>query len=146
MNDSLVRIMLVDDHPAVLASWKLLLENNPRYAIVAECSSGECAVSTAPRVKPDIMLLDLNMKPMDGFQVLEHLRQHEPNIKVIGMTVNNLPRYARKLVSMGARGYITKTSGIDEINNGIDQVIRGEFFVCEEVRVKMQPEDLTYLN
>lgn len=146
MNNSLVKIMLVDDHPAVLASWRLLLENNPRYTIVAECGSGECAVSTASQAMPDIMLLDLNMKPMDGFQVLEHLRQHHPAIKVIGMTVNNLPRYARKLVSMGARGYITKTSGIEEINAGIDLVIKGEFFVCEEVRVKMQPEDLTNMN
>jgi two-component system invasion response regulator UvrY len=57
-----------------------------------------------------------------------------PSVKVIGMSVNNQPKYAIKMIELGARGYLTKTSSWEEINEGIKKVYDGTIYICEEVR------------
>lgn len=132
-----IRIILVDDHKAVRKSWKALLENNPQFRVVADCDNGESAISEAVEHHPDIMLVDINMSPLNGFMVTEKVLEKVPSIKIIGLSVNNQPKYADKMISLGARGYLTKTSPLEEINNGITEVQNGNLYICEEVKRQM---------
>ena len=83
MNNPPIRIIIVDDHKLVRESWKLLLENNPRFLVVAECANGEMAIELAQQHVPDIMLVDINMSPLNGFAVTEKIVQINPSIKII---------------------------------------------------------------
>jgi two-component system, NarL family, invasion response regulator UvrY len=132
---------LVDDHKLVRQSWKMLLESNPRFQIIADFDNGESAIEEARQLVPDVMLVDINMSPINGFAVTERLMETTPTIKIIGLSVNNQPKYAVKMMQLGAKGYLTKTSSLEEINHGIIEVHKGELYICEEVRKNMPPSE-----
>lgn len=134
-----IRIMLVDDHKIVRESWKLLLQHHPQFEIVGESDNGQHAVAQAISLQPDIMLVDVNMSPLNGFNVTESVGKAAPRVKVIGLSVNNQPKYATKMLELGAKGYLTKTSPLEEINHGILEVYKGATYICTEVRNKMTP-------
>lgn len=139
MKEDLIRIMLVDDHPLVRESWKLLLENNPRFKVVADCNGAEEAFSILQEVRPDVLLVDIHMGPVDGFSVTKRVAEQLPAIKVIGLSVNNQPKFATRLLQLGARGFLTKTSTLQEINKGIIAVYEGRVYVCDEIKRNMPP-------
>lgn len=132
-----IRIILVDDHKLLLKTWRMLLSNNEIFQVVAECENGNDAIEEAERLVPDIMLIDINMKPLNGFEVTEAIMKKLPSIKIMGLSVNNQPKYASRMLELGARGYITKTSPPEEIKHGISEVHKGEIYVCDEIKMKM---------
>jgi two-component system, NarL family, invasion response regulator UvrY len=134
MSTTPIRIILADDHKLVRESWKALLENNPGFRVVADCENGVDAVQQAKQLLPDIMLVDINMSPGNGFSVTRQLTEELPSVRVIGLSVNNQPKYAVKMVELGARGYLTKTSSLEEITHGIREVHKGNIYICEEIR------------
>jgi len=141
MKEEKIRIILVDDHKLVRESWRKLLESNPRFRIIAECENGHSAIEQAQKKLPDIMLVDINMSPLNGFAVTEKIMETNPSIKIIGLSVNNEPIYASRMLNLGARGYLTKTSSFEEITQGIMEVHKGEFYICKEVRRNMPPAE-----
>lgn len=141
MSNAPIRIILVDDHKLVRESWKMLLSNNQMFEVIAECENGHVAIEQAKKLIPDIMLVDINMSPLNGFEVTERIMDKMPSIKIIGLSVNNQPKYASRMIELGAKGYLTKTSTAEEIKHGIIQVHNGELYICEEVRKNMPPSE-----
>lgn len=139
MKNEPVRIILVDDHPLVRESWKLLLESNPRFQILADFSSGAEALAQLPALKPDILLVDINMSPMDGFLVTKNAVLLQPELRIIGLSVHNQPKYATRLLQLGAKGFLTKTSSLEEITQGILAVYNGKIYICDEIKRNMPP-------
>lgn len=138
MSHPIIRIVLADDHEIVREAWRSLLETNPRFRVVADCENGELAMQQAGTLLPDILLVDLNMSPGNGFEVTKYMAENHPGVKVIGLSVSNQPKYAIRMLKLGARGYLTKTSPLDEIHSGILEVYSGKIYLCEEV-LKMLP-------
>lgn len=141
MSGETIRIVLADDHKIVREAWKTLLENNPRFTVVADCENGEMAILYARELLPDILLVDLNMTPVNGFDVTRHVSDYHPSVKVIGLTLNNQPKYAIRLLKLGARGFLTKTSPLEEIILGILEVYEGNIYICDEVKKLLPPSD-----
>ncbi len=139
MKEDPIRIILVDDHPLVRESWKLLLDNSPRFQIVADFAGGSEALAQLPLLKADILLVDINMSPMDGFAVTKQAITLLPDLKIIGLSVHNQPKYASRLLQLGAKGFLTKTSSLEEINKGIAAVYNGKIYICEEIKRNMPP-------
>jgi two-component system invasion response regulator UvrY len=139
MKNNPIRIMLVDDHKIVRESWKMLLENNPKFEIIADFNNGEEALEHIQKLAPDIMLVDINMSPMNGLQLTEKVIQLMPDVRILGLSVNNLPKYATRILELGGWGYLTKTSSLEEITHGILEVYNGRQYICEEVRKRMNP-------
>lgn len=134
-----VRIILVDDHKLIRESWKMLLENNSGFKVIADCDNGYKAFELSMDLKPDILLVDINMSPINGFTLTEKITNEIPSIKVIGLSVSNQPKYASKMIALGAKGYLTKTSSLEEIQLGIRKVNSGEIYICEEIKSKVAP-------
>jgi DNA-binding NarL/FixJ family response regulator len=134
-----IRIILVDDQKFVLDFWKRLLENNPQFTVIAQCGNAGSAIEQAQRLVPDIMLVDMNMHPVNGLKITEKLLAIMPSVKIIGLSVNNQPGYAIRLLELGGRGYFTKTSSIEEITYGIIEVYKGHNYICNEVVRNMPP-------
>jgi len=129
-----IRIILVDDHRLVLESWKLLLENDPRFVIVAACENGEEAIRLTRELTPDIILMDINMAPINGFETTIRILAENPLTKIIGISVNNQPSYANKMIEIGGKGFVTKSSPFDELMNAILKVNCGGNYICEEIK------------
>jgi len=87
------------------------------------------------------MLVDINMSPLNGFELTKRVAEELPAVKVIGLSVNNQPKYAIRIVKMGARGYLTKSSTLEEINHGILEVYKGNIYFCEEIKKHLPPAD-----
>jgi two-component system invasion response regulator UvrY len=137
MQKAPIRIILVDDHDLARQSWKLLLQTNPDFELVSDCGNGKAAIEEALLHEPDVMLVDINMSPINGFDVTEAVMKQSPFIKIIGLSVHNQAGYARRIFELGAKGYLTKTSPLEEITHCINIVSQGENYVCQEVRRNM---------
>lgn len=132
-----ISLVIVDDHAMIRQTWKMLLERDPRINVVAECTSGEEAIATAGTLLPDVMLMDINMQPINGFEATRTIVQQHPQIKIIGVSINNQPSYARNMIDMGAKGYVTKNSSREEMITAILEVYNGNAYICKEIRQKM---------
>jgi DNA-binding NarL/FixJ family response regulator len=132
-----IRIIIVDDHQMVRETWRLLLEQDDRFSIIAECSDGAEAVEAANTHKPDIILMDINMYPVNGFDATKKIIKEIPSSRVIAMSLNNQPVYVRNMLQAGAKGYITKNSSKEEMVTAILEVHGGGQYICEEVRTKI---------
>ncbi|MBL7737762.1 MAG: response regulator transcription factor [Chitinophagaceae bacterium] len=129
-----IKIVLVDDHELIRESWKLLLDKDDRFSVIGQCSDGAEAIDLAALLLPDIMLMDINMSPVNGFEATKRITEAVPSVRIIGVTTNNNPRYAAKLFSHGAKGFVTKTSAFDELKIAIERVYNGEEYLCLELR------------
>lgn len=137
MEKDRIRIILVEDHELVRASLKQLFRDVRHMEIVADCATGLEALQLAGLHNPHVMLVDVNMAPMDGFETARKMRLSNPAIHVIGLSMNTHPHYAQRMMDNGARGYVTKSSPFQEILRAIEQVFDGATYICEEVRKKM---------
>jgi len=129
-----ISIMLVDDHILIRESWRALIGTIENMEIAAECGDGRLAGELVKNARPDIVLLDLNMKPMNGFEVLKIIRQVSPLSKIIVLSMRSEPAFAKKLLRLGAKGYLTKNSPRQEMIDAINDVNRGNIYICREVQ------------
>jgi DNA-binding NarL/FixJ family response regulator len=129
-----ISILIVDDHTLIRETWCSLLDTDPNFEIVGSCGDGQLAIELAKKTRPDLVLLDINMQPVDGFEVLKMIRKFSPSTKIIGLSMRSEPAYAKKLLRLGAKGYVTKNSPRDEMLKAISEVINGNIFVCQEVK------------
>jgi DNA-binding NarL/FixJ family response regulator len=129
-----VSIMIVDDHTLIRETWSFLLGKNENFDVVAECGDGERAIELARDKRPDVVLLDINMAPMSGFDVLKMIRKYSPGSKIIGVSMHSQPAYAKKMLRLGAKGYVTKNSPRQEMLEAIAEVSNNRVFICQEVK------------
>lgn len=129
-----IRLAIVDDHEMVRQTWKMILQRHERIDVVAECASGQEAIDCAETIAPDVMLMDINMKPINGFEATRQITDAFPDIKIIGVSINNQTAYARNMLQMGASGYVTKNSPSEEMLTAIFTVFTGGTYLCEEIR------------
>ena len=128
-----IRIILVDDHQAVRESWKFLLEKDERFTVIALCEDGRDAIEQAHRLLPDIMLMDINMKPVSGIEATRKLSEEYPAVKVIGVSFHTSPVYIKKMLDAGARGYVFKYAVVEDLMKAIEEVYKGNIFLGKGV-------------
>lgn len=132
-----IKLIIVDDHQMVRETWKMILQKDERLDVVADCGSAKEAIELAATLQPEIMLMDVNMAPVNGLQATAMIMKENPEIRIIGVSVNNEPSYARGMIQCGAKGYVTKHSTREEMIHAILEVHRGNTYICSEIREKM---------
>ena len=142
MDSEKISVVIADDHQVIREAWKLILEQDKRFSIIAECANGAEVIKAAARFAPDIILMDINMHPVNGFEATKKILKQVPLIKIIGISVNNQPSYARNMLQLGAKGFVTKDSTREEMVNAIITVYNGGTFICEEVKKNMRSDDI----
>lgn len=129
-----ITILIVDDHKLIREAWVEFLSSDPRMEVVGDAENPTDAVRIVTEKKPRIVLMDLNMSPVDGFEGTKMIRSASPGSKVIGISMSNMPEHARRIFQMGAKGYITKNSTSDELKIAILTVDKGGEYICAEVK------------
>ncbi|MEO8582407.1 MAG: response regulator transcription factor [Flavitalea sp.] len=129
-----ISVLIVDDHTLIRETWSFLLGRNENFEVIAEVGDGQKAIDIARDKRPNIILLDINMAPMNGFDVLKMVRKQSPGSKVIAVSMHSQPAYAKKMLRMGAKGYVTKNSPRQEMLDAIMEVNAGNIYICQEVK------------
>lgn len=129
-----ITILIADDHKLIRETWTYILNSDVRFEVVAECGDAEQAVELAKELTPNIILMDINMPPFNGFEATEQIRKVSPDSKIIGVSMHSQPAYAKKMLQVGARGYVTKNSSKEEMFNAITEVYNGNKYVCDEIK------------
>lgn len=125
----MINVMLADDHVLIREGIKQLLEFDGSMKVIAEASDGIECLEKLKNVKPDILLLDINMPNMNGIDVLKELKEKNDPLKVLILTVHSEVEYLVKAVDIGANGYILKDSGSAELKQAINAVIDEESYI-----------------
>lgn len=137
MNRESIRVIIVDDHTMVRETWRMLLDTVDGIEVIRECASGQEAIELAPTLDPQVILMDINMAPVNGFEATREILKASPHIRIIGVSVNNQPGYARNMLDCGGKGYVTKNSSKEEMIRAIHEVMKGNIYLCSEVAGKM---------
>jgi DNA-binding NarL/FixJ family response regulator len=135
-----IRVLLADDHTLIRAGISALLEKMERVEIVGEAPDGYSAMKLIQELTPDVVLLDLQMPGLSGFEVLQHTTEKSPHVKVIVLSVHDTQEYALRALSSGAAGYLPKSAASSELELAIDQVMRGERYLSPTIDQMVSPE------
>ena len=126
INNMAVKIMIADDHSMIREGLKNLLELDGDIQVIAEAVDGEDCLEKLQLVKPDVLLLDINMPKKNGLEVLKSLKSRRSKLKVLVLTVHNETEYLMKAVDIGVNGYVLKDSESAELKKAIFTVADGE--------------------
>jgi DNA-binding NarL/FixJ family response regulator len=132
------RVLLVDDHPVVRAGIRNLLEQASDIEVVGEASNGEDALLTIEELKPDIVLLDMEMPGMSGNEVAHKLMEHGSTVRILALSAHDDKQYIQELLANGASGYLIKEEVPEAIIEAVRGVSRGERgWVSRQVAAQM---------
>jgi len=120
-----IRVVLVDDHPLVLDGISARLEGEESLEVVGMANDGKQALKLAAEVKPDVVLMDVSMPVMNGFEATERFREEQPGIKVLILSMHDDREYIVKLIKCGAAGYVLKDVSSEELISAIETIYRG---------------------
>jgi len=127
-----VRLLLVDDHPVVRKGISFCLQGRGHLQIVGEAANGQEAVVKARELKPDVVLMDIDLPQLNGLAVTELLRKELPQIRVLILSIHTNPEYVLRILQSGARGYVLKDATPEELVRAIDAISSGETFFSPE--------------
>ncbi len=139
----LITILLVDDHRLIRESWSHVLSSEPNFRVIGTASSADEAIELAKKQRPRIVLMDINMSPVNGFDATKSIRKFSPGSKVIGVSMHAISAYAKKMFQSGAMGYVTKNSSKEELITAILEVDAGKKYICNEVKEILSQHELS---
>lgn len=133
---STINILIVDDHHLIAQAWTTILETQDGFDVKATASGAKEAVELARKYRPNIILMDINLKDGDGFECTKEICNTLPNVKVIGLSIHDDTALVKKILANGANGYLTKNSSKEELIEAIKQVHGGNQYICNEIKDK----------
>lgn len=128
----MIRVFLVDDHHIVRSGLRLLLAAQPDLEIVGEASNGLELLAQLSTTPTDVVLLDVNMPGMDGPETARQLQKQHPQVHILALSMLDQERYIFQMLNAGARGYMLKSTGTEELAMGIRRVAAGDHFLCTD--------------
>jgi DNA-binding NarL/FixJ family response regulator len=127
------RIFIVDDHPIVRKGLTQLINQEPDLTVCGEAENAEIALEFLKKVKPDLTIVDISLRGIDGIELTKLIRARFENIPVLVVSMHDESLYAERALRAGARGYIMKQEAIEKMMEAIRKVLRGELYVSERV-------------
>lgn len=124
-----IKVMLADDHILMREGIRQILEFDGNIKVIEEAGNGEECLTKLEHVKPDILLLDINMPKKNGIEVLEEMKRKRMHVKVLILTVHNEIEYLVKAVDIGVEGYILKDAESVELKRAINKILDGENYI-----------------
>ncbi len=140
MPEGPTRIILADDHPLVLEALRALLDGQPGLRVVATATDGRQLLELTRRLRPDLVVLDLQLPAVDGLECLRRIKELDPTIQVIVLSAFGDAETVRAVVQAGAEGFVLKTDPPGQVVNAIRQVLSGQLVFPRSARRWLQPE------
>ncbi|MBU1189222.1 MAG: response regulator [Gammaproteobacteria bacterium] len=129
----MISVMIVDDHDLVRTGLRHILSDCNDIEVVAEASSGDEALRLAREFEPQIILLDVSMPGLSGFEVADRLHRYHKKTRTVILTAHAKQPFPSRLLEAGASGYLTKSCGADELRSAIRAVHRGDRYIGSDI-------------
>ena len=123
-----IKIVMADDHPIVRQGLKQIIESDANLLIVAEAGDGETALSLVENYQPDVLVLDIDMPKMSGFEVVKELRKRRNQVAVVFLSMHGEEEIFQAALDLDVKGFVVKDSALGEIADGIKAVAAGRPF------------------
>lgn len=130
---STIRILLADDHALVLAAMRLLLERLDGVQVVAEAYNGRDAVALAKTQRPDLVVMDISMRELNGIEATAQIKSDSPSTRILILSSHTTEDYLHRALKAGASGYLVKDSIPQELGTAIKAVMRGDSYLSPTV-------------
>jgi len=152
----IVRIVIADDHQLFIAGLKTILTREAEeeststeqatFEIVGIANDGERVIELLKEVPADLLMLDLNMPQRDGLDVISTIRGQYPELRILALTMYDDSKIVKSAFKSGVDGYVLKSSGMDELNEAISEVMEGRTFLGKGVRLNNSVEQARSKN
>ena len=129
----MINILLVDDHQIVIDGLRGLLESDAEIGALFEAQNGVTTIETVTQEQVDLVLLDINLPDLSGFEICKKLKSSNQELKIIALTMHGNAGYINKMIKAGVDGYLLKNTGRDELLLAIRTVMSGERYFSKEV-------------
>ncbi len=133
MNDENKRLILADDHHLLRRGFKSLLSGEPDLEVVGEAWNGLQAIEMCRRLKPDLILMDVSMPEMDGITATRRIKEEQPSVGVLMVTMYDNPDYLLEALDAGAAGYVLKDAPANRLISAVHRTLNGESPLDQEL-------------
>ena len=133
MKDETKRLILADDHHLLRRGFRSLLSNEPGLEVVGEASNGLQAIEMCRYLKPDLILMDVRMPEMDGITATRRIKNEQPGVGVLMVTMHENPDYLFEALDAGAAGYVLKDAPADRLISAVHRTLNGESPLNQEL-------------
>ena len=127
------RVLIVDDHPIVRQGLAQLLEQEQDLTVCGEASSGETALESFENLQPDVAIVDILLKDLNGIELVKKIKAQWRKLPVLVMSMYHESSYAERALRAGARGYIMKEEATDKMLTAIRKVLRGDIYLSDDM-------------
>ncbi|MEK7875699.1 MAG: response regulator transcription factor [Pseudomonadota bacterium] len=128
-----IRIVLADDHALVRAGMRTLCESLDSITVVAEAADGNQALEMVKAHQPDLVLMDITMKTLNGLEATAQIKREFPQVRVIILSMHTAEDYVHQALKAGAAGYLLKDAAVPELETAITAVMRGEVYLSPQI-------------
>jgi DNA-binding NarL/FixJ family response regulator len=128
-----IRILIADDHEMVRRGLRATLEERAGWEVVGEAGDGDEAVKLALKLRPDLLVLDVNMPKQNGLEVARVLQERAPKIRILVLTVHDSAQIVREILQAGAKGYLLKSEAGNDLITAVEAVLQDQPFLTPSV-------------
>ena len=136
-SQTIIRVLIADDHTLVRQGLRLLLETAPDIQVIGEASDGAEAIRLAGELSLDLVVMDIAMPNVDGLAATRAIKQAQPGVQVLALTMHEGEDYFFKVLAAGAAGYVLKRAAANDLLTAVHAVARGEVFLYPSVAKKL---------
>jgi len=133
----MIRLMLVDDHVLVRAGFRMILQQQADMEILGEAGSGEEAIPLVRKLKPDVVLMDVHLPGLSGLEATERILKAQPEVRVVIVTMQEEDPFPRRLLQVGASGYLGKACSAEELVGAVRQVACGRKYISPAIAQRL---------
>ena len=126
-------ILLVDDYAPVRRALRKIIEANPDFHVIGEVNNGRELLRSLKRVPANLVILDITMPGMTGFEAARRLKQDYPEVKILVLTIHSYKEYADRALSLGAEGYLLKEEADEELVPAITCLKQGRTYISSRI-------------
>jgi len=128
-----IRLLLVDDHELMRQGLRSILDREQDVEVVGEAASGREAVELARTLSPDVVVMDVAMKDLNGIEATRQIRAECRGVKVIALSSHSDSRYVNAILDAGACGYLLKANAYDDLRRALDAASKGKSYLCPDI-------------
>jgi DNA-binding NarL/FixJ family response regulator len=137
MNQGKVKLVIADDHTVLRQGLCEMLEDLGVFSVIGQAGDGEELLKMLETLKPDVILMDLSMPKLDGISTLDRLQSGKNEIPVVILTANEGDRSVRSAIKAGAKGYLPKNVGLEELEFAVNSVMSGQTYLSPAITAKL---------
>ncbi|GEM63617.1 DNA-binding response regulator [Sphingobacterium faecium NBRC 15299] len=131
----MIKIAITDDHPLLLEGLKNILSKSELLEVVGCFPDADTMHTALTKISVDVLLLDINLPDANSIELIGSLRIKYPKMHIIIISVHNEYAVINSVIQEGAHGYIQKNASVEEIINGIEQILKGNKFLCSQTKI-----------